>query len=126
MGYANIDPDALTGSWKWLRLYLADNGGVPAVSLADDGRGLRVSFEGTVPEDLDVSDLRENEPTVFKLRSVAVLRIAKRVVPTAPLEPRIPRLLAGLHAAKEVLERVIHATKDVLQDLAMDGLEVAA
>lgn len=122
--YTHVHPDGLSGLWKRLRLDFADHGDVPAIGFANDSRGLRLSFERAVPEDLDVSGLRESEPTVFELRAVAILRVAERVVPATPFESRIAGCFFGFHPAKEVLKATVHTTKHVLQDLRMRGLEV--
>ena len=50
----------------------------------------------------------------------AHLRIGEAVVAFLPLEARISRLLAILHAAKECLECFIQPVQDILQDLGVD------
>ena len=73
-------------------------------------------------DDLDMPDLRENEPAIFDLK--AALRIGKRVISSARSKSWIARLFTILDSTKESIKAFIETLQYILQYLAMNRVEI--
>ena len=93
---------------------------IPAVRFMGNGHRFDGALEGTAPAHRDPADLREHQIAMVHGHSIAKLLIREGVIPPASLKARVARLLAGLHPAKEGLERTIESGQHVLQDLGVD------
>lgn len=120
---ANVNADLLRGFRQRCGLLdFTGKGNVPlACAATSDVAGLNLPFNRTMQFDVDVADFRECQVMPDNLKTC--LRKGETIVAMLSPESWIASLFFRFDTAKESLKRKVKAHGDVLQDLAMHGLQ---
>jgi len=124
VGEAQVYPDRLAGHRERLGFYLADDAGIPMVTLAFDATLPGLTFQGAMPPDLDLAYPGEEQTVTDNLDAIAPLREHEGVEPGYRFEPGKALLFGSFFAAaKEVVVGFLESLDGLLQDLRMDILD---
>ena len=118
MQQAHIDPNGeIRVGQTWLRRCTsARQNHVPVISLSLDRAGLDDSLDRAMQFDLDRAYPCDAQSVACELPA-GMIREAKTVVLAARLVARIARGLPTRHTAKEVGERFVYPSQDILQHM---------
>jgi len=118
---AHINPNDFIGRRQRLRFYDTREAGIPvAQRISSDSQCLNYTFEGPVQSDLDVSDLRDPQPSVIK-QPKSTLRESEAVVTVPATEPWVARRIPSFYSTEESSKREINTSAYVLQTLRVSS-----